>query len=80
MSYTDLQDFIATLEKAGELKRIKAEVDPELEITEIASRVMKEGGPCLLYERVKGSQYPLDINAIGSEKRMALALGAKSLD
>jgi 4-hydroxy-3-polyprenylbenzoate decarboxylase len=80
MSYTDLQDFIATLEKAGELKRIKAEVDPELEITEIASRVMKEGGPCLLFERVKGSQYPLVINAFGSEKRMALALGAKSLD
>ncbi|GHV90903.1 menaquinone biosynthesis decarboxylase [Spirochaetia bacterium] len=106
MAYTDLQDFISALEKAGELKRISAEVDPELEITEIASRVMTSGapapiqsflsandpqgrmasqepdagGPALLFEKVKGSAYPLLINAMGSEKRMSMALGAKSLD
>jgi 4-hydroxy-3-polyprenylbenzoate decarboxylase len=80
MPYDDLQDFMAALERRGELRRITVEVDPELEITEIASRVMKEGGPALLFERVKGSAYPLLINAMGTEQRMALALGAESLD
>ncbi len=80
MAYKDLQDFIAAIEKRGELKRITVEVDAELEITEIADRVMRDGGPALLFEKVKGSQYPLLINAMGTEGRMALALGAKSLD
>jgi 4-hydroxy-3-polyprenylbenzoate decarboxylase len=80
MAYKDLQDFITALDQAGELKRISAEVDPELEISEIASRVMKETGPALLFEKVKGSAYPLLINALGSEKRMAMALNAKTLD
>jgi 4-hydroxy-3-polyprenylbenzoate decarboxylase len=80
MAYKNLQDFIRTLEKAGELRRIQAEVDPELEISEIACRVMRGTGPALLFERVRGSAYPLLINAMGSEKRMALALGAESLD
>jgi 4-hydroxy-3-polyprenylbenzoate decarboxylase len=85
MAYSGLQDFMAALEKRGELKRIRVEVDPELEITEIASRIMAyrepdKAGPALLFERVKGSPYPLLINALGSESRMALALGAKSLD
>ena len=68
------------LEKRGELKRISVEVDPELEITEIADRVMRAGGPALLFEKVKGSAYPLLINAMGSERRMAMAFGAASLD
>ncbi|MDR1210913.1 MAG: menaquinone biosynthesis decarboxylase [Spirochaetaceae bacterium] len=80
MAFNGLQDFITCLEKSGSLKRISAEVNPVLEITEIASRVMKEGGPALLFENVKGSDYPLVINALGSEERMALALNAKSLD
>ncbi|QQO10430.1 menaquinone biosynthesis decarboxylase [Breznakiella homolactica] len=80
MAYKDLQDYMAALEKAGELKRIRPEVDPELEITEIADRVMRETGPALLFENVKGSDYPLLINAMGSEKRMAMAFGAESLD
>jgi 4-hydroxy-3-polyprenylbenzoate decarboxylase len=80
MAYKGLGDFIAAIEARGELRRIKAEVDPELEITEIADRVMRAGGPALLFERVKGSAYPLLINAMGSESRMALALGAESLD
>ena len=80
MAYKGLGDFVAALEARGELRRIAVEVDPELEITEIADRVMAVGGPALLFERVRGSAYPLLINAMGSESRMALALGAKSLD
>ncbi len=80
MAYKDLQDFMAVLEKEGELKRISTEVDPILEITEIADRVMRENGPALLFENVKGSEYPLLINAMGSEKRMALAFGTETLD
>jgi 4-hydroxy-3-polyprenylbenzoate decarboxylase len=76
MAYEGLGGFIAAIEASGELRRIKAEVDPELEIAEIADRVMRSGGPALLFERVKGSAYPLLINAMGSEGRMALALGA----
>jgi 4-hydroxy-3-polyprenylbenzoate decarboxylase len=80
MAYKGLGDFVAAIEARGELRRIAVEVDPELEIAEIADRVMRAGGPALLFERVKGSAYPLLINAMGSEPRMALALGAKSLD
>ncbi|MDR2901393.1 MAG: menaquinone biosynthesis decarboxylase [Treponema sp.] len=80
MAYKNLQDFIAALEEKGELKRISVEVDPILEITEIADRVMRENGPALLFEHVTGSEYPLLINAMGSEKRMAMAFSAKSLD
>lgn len=80
MAFANLRDFIGALEKAGELKRINAEVDPKLEISAIAGRVMAEGGPALLFERVRGSAYPLAINLLGSEKRMAMALNAESLD
>lgn len=80
MAYHDLQDFIHELEKAGELKRIAAPVDPKLEISAIAGRVMAEGGPALLFENVRGSAYPLAINLLGSERRMAMALNAESLD
>jgi len=77
MAYAGLGDFVAALEKRGELRRVRVEVDPELEIAEIADRVMRKGGPALLFERVKGSAYPLLINAMGSRERMALALGAE---
>ena len=80
MAYKDLQDFITTLEKAGELKRINVEVDPYLEISAISDKIMREGGPALLFEKVKGSPYPLAINLMGSEKRMAMALNAETLD
>jgi 4-hydroxy-3-polyprenylbenzoate decarboxylase len=82
MAYTDLREWIAALERAGELKRIKTEVDPVLEITEIADRVSKspEGGRALLFERPKGSAHPVLINQFGSEARMKLALGVNSLD
>lgn len=78
--YESLQDFVAALEKAGELKRIPVEVDPVLEITEITDRVTKSQGPALLFEKVKGSRMPLAINLFGTEKRMAMALGVPTLD
>jgi 4-hydroxy-3-polyprenylbenzoate decarboxylase len=81
MAYDDLRDWIKTLEKHGELKRIREAVSPELEITEITDRVSKSGGPALLFENVKG--YPghkVFINQFGSERRMAMALGVDRLD
>src|SRR5918993_750045 len=76
----DLREWIALLERAGELVRVGAEVDPELEITEINDRVVKAGGPALLFENVKGSELPLLINQFGTERRMCLAFDAPSLD
>ncbi|MDP3283079.1 MAG: menaquinone biosynthesis decarboxylase, partial [Desulfobacterales bacterium] len=80
MPYKNLQQFIKELEASGELHRVGAEVDHELEITEIADRVSKSCGPALLFERVKGFSCPLLINAFGSYKRMQLALSCKSFD
>jgi 4-hydroxy-3-polyprenylbenzoate decarboxylase len=81
LPYDDLRDWIKTLEKHGELKRIREEVSPELEITEITDRVTKAGGPALLFENVKGHPgHKVLINQFGSEKRMALALGVEHLD
>ncbi|MBI4597837.1 MAG: menaquinone biosynthesis decarboxylase [Candidatus Omnitrophica bacterium] len=70
-----MQTFLTLLEQHGELKRVRVEVDPELEITEIAARVVKEQGPALLFQRMKGSAIPLAINILGSDKRIELALG-----
>ncbi len=80
MPAADLQTFITELEQRGLLRRVRVPVDPILEITEIADRVMKAGGPALLFERVKGSDYPLLINAFGSRERMCLALGCNDFD
>ncbi len=80
MAFKDLQDFIRHLEENQLLKRIKTEVDPELEITEIADRVSKQYGPALFFENVKGSEYPVLINAMGTYERMSIALGVKKLD
>src|SRR3954467_2462783 len=76
----DLRDWIARLEREGELVRIAAEVDAELEVTEINDRVVKSGGPALLFENVKGSDHALLINQFGTERRMAMAFDAPSLD
>ncbi|MGC1921165.1 MAG: UbiD family decarboxylase domain-containing protein, partial [Acidobacteriaceae bacterium] len=88
MAYSDLREWIKALEKHGELKRIQVEVDPILEIAEIADRVSKlgppthaAGGPALLFENIKG--YPgakVFMNQFGSERRMRLALGVDSLN
>src|SRR5580658_8296400 len=76
MAYDDLRDFIHALEKHGELKRIPFEVSPHLEITEFADRSVKTGGPALLFEKPKGSDVPVLINAFASAERMQLALEA----
>ena len=83
MAYNDLREWISALERAGELKRIRAEVDPILEITEITDRVSKSpgGGRALLFENVKGYRgWHVFINQFGSARRMKLALGVDSLD
>ena len=76
----DLQEYIGYLEAIGDLTRVKSEVDPILEITEIYSRVAKEKGPALLFENVKGASFPLAINLFGTEERVELALGRKPKD
>jgi 4-hydroxy-3-polyprenylbenzoate decarboxylase len=79
MSYTSLRDFISDLEAKGELQRIKTFVDPVLEITEVTDRVTKAGGKALLFEN-NGTQFPILINAFGSEKRMSMAIGREDLN
>src|SRR5580704_11325979 len=80
MAYDSLAAFLEDLESIGELRRIKTPVDPVLEIAEITDRVSKAYGPALLFENVKGSRFPLAINVLGSERRMARALGVKDLE
>jgi len=80
MAFTDLRDFIRTLEKQGELKRIPFEVDPYLEITEFADRAVKSGGPALLFEKPRNSRVPVLINAFASMRRMELALEVDSIE
>ncbi len=83
MAFQDLREFIDLLEQRHLLKRIKTEVDPELEITEITDRVSKMKGAknvALLFENVRGSSMPVLMNAFGSYERMALALGVEKLD
>ncbi len=76
MKYKDLRDFLTLLEARGELRRISMEVDPKLEMTEIASRVLRQGGPALLFERPKGSEIPVLANLFGTVERVALGMGA----
>ena len=78
--YTDLKDFLAALERAGELRRVSAPVDPTLEISEIVTRTVRAGGPALLFERPTRGEMPVAINLFGTEKRMAMALGVEHLD
>ncbi len=83
MAFKDLREFIAALEKRGLLKRVKAEVDCALEITEITDRVSKmkgEGNVALLFENVKGYDVPVLMNAFGTMERMAMALGVEKVD
>jgi len=82
MPYSSLTDFVEFLEKKGQLVRIKDEVDPVLEVTAIADKVSKspQGGKALLFEKPKGSPYPLLINAFGSYQRMSWALGVENLE
>ncbi|VAW68227.1 3-polyprenyl-4-hydroxybenzoate carboxy-lyase [hydrothermal vent metagenome] len=80
MKYKDLRDFIAQLEKKGELKRISVEVDPYLEITEISDRTLRAGGPALLFENVKNTAVPVLTNLFGTPQRVAMGMGKESVD
>ncbi len=79
MKYKDLRDFIAHLETQGELKRISHPVDPNLEMTEICDRVLRAGGPALLFENPIGFDMPVLANLFGTEKRVALGMGQDSI-
>src|SRR6266571_1484707 len=80
MPYESLAEFLEELEAEGDLARVRTEVDPILEVSEITDRISKAHGPALLFEKVRGSSYPLAINVLGSERRMAKALGVKDLE
>jgi 4-hydroxy-3-polyprenylbenzoate decarboxylase len=75
MNYTDLRDFLAQLEQRGELKRISLEVDPKLEMTEFCDRMLKQGGPAILFEKPKGHSIPVLGNLFGTVQRVALGMG-----
>ncbi|MBZ0095968.1 MAG: 4-hydroxy-3-polyprenylbenzoate decarboxylase [Sulfuricella sp.] len=80
MKYQDLRDFVSQLEKQGELKRIVAEVDPRLEMTEICDRVLKAGGPAILFENPKGHAIPVLANLFGTPRRVAMGMGEDSVE
>jgi len=80
MKYKDLRDFIARLEQDGELVRIKAEVDPNLEMTEICDRTLRAAGPALLFENPKGYDVPVLGNLFGTPKRVAMGMGQDSVE
>jgi len=80
MAFRDLRDYLAALERRGELKRIKVPVSADLEAAEIADRAVKARGPALLFENVSGYSVPLAMNLFGTMERVLLALGAGSLD
>ena len=87
MRYKDLRDFIAQLEQIGELKRVAIEVDPRLEMTEVCDRVLRAGGPAILFEKPKGfdgtagrARIPVLANLFGTPRRVALGMGEDSVE
>ena len=80
MHYKDLRDFIAQLERLGELKRVRLAVDPNLEMTEICDRALRAGGPAILFEHPKGHAIPVLGNLFGTPRRVALGMGADDVD
>jgi 4-hydroxy-3-polyprenylbenzoate decarboxylase len=80
MKYRDLRDFIDILEQQGELHRVSQEVDPYLEMTEIADRTLRAGGPAILFENPRGSDIPVLANLFGTTRRVALGMGADSME
>ena len=80
MAFPDLQSFVRLLDERGELLRVSVPVSRELEITEIADRLVKKGGPAVLFEQVIGSPFPLAIGLLGTRERVALSLGLPDLD
>ena len=80
MAFSDLQEFLVALDRDGDLARVKASVDPHLEVTGIVARVLREGGPALLFQNPSRGSMPLAINLFGTQRRMARALGVHDLD
>ena len=80
MRYDSLRDFIDYLEEIGELKRISYPVSADQEVTEICDRLLKSKGPAVLFENIKGSEFPLLGNLFGTPKRVALGMGGESID
>ncbi|NML28773.1 4-hydroxy-3-polyprenylbenzoate decarboxylase [Zoogloea dura] len=80
MRYSDLRDFIFQLERLGELKRISVPVDPHLEMTEICDRVLRAGGPAILFEKPRGHSVPVLANLFGTPQRVALGMGESGED
>ena len=80
MHFKDIRQFIEFLEERGDLKRVTAMVDSDLEITEITDRTIKSGGPALLFENVAGSDASVAINLMGTHQRTAWALGVENID
>ncbi len=80
MKYNDLRDFITQLETLGELKRLRVEIDPVLEMTEICDRVLKAQGPAILFENPKNHQIPVLGNLFGTPQRVALGMGQDSVE
>ncbi|TNF92912.1 MAG: 4-hydroxy-3-polyprenylbenzoate decarboxylase [Gammaproteobacteria bacterium] len=80
MNYKDLREFIAELEKRGELKRVTQSINPDLEVTEICDRTLRAGGPAILFENPVDSEIPILANLFGTPHRVALAMGEDSVD
>ena len=80
MKYKDLRDFIQQLEARGQLRRIRTEVDPKLEMTEIADRTLRAGGPALLFENPKGHSVPVLANLFGTPERVAMGMGEENVE
>ena len=76
MKYADLRDFLAQLERAGQLRRIPIPVSPKLEMTEICDRILRRGGPAVLFEKPRGHSIPVVGNLFGTPSRVAKAMGA----
>ena len=79
LKYSDLREFIAFLEQRGELVRIKQEVDPNLEMTEISDRTLRAKGPALLFENPKGYDTPVLCNLFGTPDRVAMGMGQENV-
>src|SRR5436309_15673756 len=80
MRYRNLAEFVKRLESRGELRRVDVPVCPDLEIAEIADRLVKRGGPAVLFERVEGTSFPVAVNLFGTPRRIAWGLGVERLD
>ena len=76
MKYRDLREFVAGLDTLGELRRISEPVSPQLEVTALSDRVLRAGGPALLFERPTGFNTPALTNLFGTTRRVALGMGA----